>query len=172
MSKWLISSFESIPAIFLCALGIYLAVIIHTRIAGKRSFSKMSSFDFAMTVAIGSIIATTVVSKSVTLMQGVVGLTAIYIFQFLTAYFRNFKSFKKVVDNNPLLIMKDGKVLRENLNKSMISEGDLRAKLREANVIQLSEVKAVVFETTGDVSVLHGKDDTKIDEWIMEGVNH
>ncbi|HBR55079.1 MAG TPA: DUF421 domain-containing protein, partial [Flavobacteriaceae bacterium] len=60
MEKWFYSDMESLFAISITTLAIYIAVIIFTRIFGKRSFSKMSSFDFAMTVAVGSLIATTI----------------------------------------------------------------------------------------------------------------
>ena len=73
------SDFQSILLILLSSTGIYLAVIVYTRIFGKRSFSKMSSFDFAMTVAVGSIIATTILSETVSLFEGAVGLLMVYI---------------------------------------------------------------------------------------------
>ena len=57
-----------------------------------------------------------------------------------------------------------------DLNKVEITENELRGKLREANVIRLNEVKAVVLETTGDVSVLHGDDDKEIEAYILEDV--
>ena len=44
------------------------------------------------------------------------------------------------------------------------------AKLREANVFELSEVKAVVLETTGDISVLHSDSKKKIEDCLLEGV--
>jgi len=72
------------------------------------------------------------------------------------------------MDNEPTLLMKGNKVFHENLKKCKVTESDLKAKLREANVIQLSEVKAVVFESTGDISVLHGSDDKSIDDWLMD----
>ena len=99
MEKWFEASWTSIIAILLTALGIYLAIILFTRIAGKRSFSKMSSFDFAMTVAVGSIIASTILSKSVSLIQGVVGLAAVYILQISAAFLRRWSWFQKAIDN-------------------------------------------------------------------------
>ncbi|HBC04744.1 MAG TPA: DUF421 domain-containing protein, partial [Aequorivita sp.] len=102
MIKWFEASTTSIIAIVLTAIGIYIATILFTRLAGKRSFSKMSSFDFAMTVAIGSIIATTVLSKSVSLLQGVVGLAAVYVLQFSVAMMRRFKFVQKLIDNEPV----------------------------------------------------------------------
>ena len=171
MEKLFEASLSSLIAVCLSAAGIYIAVIIFTRIFGKRSFSKMSSFDFAMTVAVGSIIATTVLSSTVSLTEGLVGLAAVYILQMSAALLRRFKVFQKAIDNTPLLLMDGPIILEKNLRKARVTSGDLRSKLREANVISLSQVKAVVFETTGDISVLHasGKD-MKLNPWILKDV--
>ncbi len=171
MKEWYVSSLDSLVPVVLSAAGIYVALIAFTRIAGKRSFSKMSSFDFAMTVAVGSLIATTVLTKSTSLLQGIVGLAALYILQLIVARLREFKTVKKLVDNQPLLLMDGSKILHENLKKAQVSIGDLRSKLREANVIRLDQVKAVVFETTGDVSVLHSEDsDIQPEDFLLEDV--
>ena len=79
-------------------------------------------------------------------------------------------SAEKLLTNTPILLMKDGKIYEKNLEKALVSHADLMAKLREANVLQFSQVKAVIFETTGDISVLHTSDSIEIDLEIMEDV--
>ncbi|OAD90326.1 hypothetical protein A7A78_07205 [Aequorivita soesokkakensis] len=171
MEKWFEASTTSLIAIVLTAIGIYFATIIFTRLAGKRSFSKMSSFDFAMTVAIGSIIATTVLSKSVSLLQGLVGMAAVYVLQILMAIIRRLEIVQKLIDNKPLLLMDGEEILQENLKKARVTGSDLRSKLREANVLELSQVRAVIFEATGDIAVLHSKDENvKVEDWLLKGV--
>ena len=171
MDKWFEFSTDSLIAIVLTATGIYLAVIIFTRIAGKRSFSKMSSFDFAMTVAVGSILATTILSASVSLMQGIVGLAAVYVLQITAAIGRRFSWFQEAIDNSPLLLMDGNNILHENLKKARVTEGDLRSKLREANVLDISQVRAVIFETTGDISVMHTSDENQeLENWLIKDV--
>jgi uncharacterized membrane protein YcaP (DUF421 family) len=91
MEKWFELSSVSITAIFLSGLGVYISIIIFTRIFGKRSFSKMSSFDFAMTVAVGSMIASTVLTKSVSMFHGIAALFFMYVFQVLVALLRRSK---------------------------------------------------------------------------------
>ena len=59
--------------------------------------------------------------------------------------------FKKAFTNTPLLLMKGGEILHDNLSKANVSKGDLYGKLREANVISFKEIRAVVFEVTGDI---------------------
>lgn len=164
-------SISSSIQIVLSCLGIYTMVIAFTRIFGKRSFSKMSSFDFAMTVAVGSIIATTVLSSSVSLAEGILGLLAIYFFQLSAAFFRRYKPFRQAIDNTPLLLMHNTEILYDNLKKARVTEGDLRAKLREANVTEYSHIQAVVFETTGDITVLHNESmNENLKAWLLKNV--
>ncbi|WP_452221989.1 DUF421 domain-containing protein [Lacinutrix salivirga] len=171
MNQWFKFSTDGFLSIILTAVGIYIATIICTRIAGKRSFSKMSSFDFAMTVAIGSIIATTIVSKSVSLQDGIVGIAITYCLQLGMAYLRRFGFIEKIVDNSPLLLMDQQEILHKNLKKVRVTEDDLRSKLREANVLELSQVRAVVMEATGDIAVLHSTDkNEKLEDWLLKNV--
>lgn len=133
MEKWIEITPTAALAIFIGSLGVYIAVILFTRIFGKRSFSKMSSFDFAMTVAVGSVIATTILSSSVTLLEGIWGLFVIYLFQLGAAFLRRYRWFSKMIDNTPLLLMDGEKIIHENLRKARVTEDDLRSKLREAD---------------------------------------
>ncbi|VXB24306.1 DUF421 domain-containing protein [Maribacter litoralis] len=164
------TSWETVMLISVSAFGIYIAVILFTRIVGKRSFSKMSSFDFAMTVAVGSIVASTILSSTVKMIEGIVGLGIVYLLQISVALARRNKSVQKIVDNSPLLLMDGEEIISSNLRKARVTEGDLRSKLREANVTELSQIKAVVFETTGNISVLHKKNDSPLDLWILKDV--
>lgn len=157
--SWIVTSMSALLMVIVSTIGIYLALIVFTRLAGLRSFSKMSSFDFAVTVAIGSIIGSTMLSKDPPLFQAVMALGVLYAVQMTVASLRgNSTVMSKMVDNEPLLLMKGEKILDQNLKKAKVTNEDLRAKLREANVTQMNQVKAVVMETTGDVSVLHHKD--------------
>lgn len=162
---------STLAIILMSAIGIYLSVIIFTRLSGKRSFSKMSSFDFAMTVAIGSMLSMTILSSSTNLMEGIIGLAAVYLLQILVALLRRFEKVKSWVDNEPLLLMDGTQILEDNLRKARVSLSDLRSKLREANITRLTQVKAVVFETTGDISVLYNnKDAEPLEAWLLKDV--
>lgn len=163
-------TYNSFLLIIGCSIGIYIATILYTRIFGKRSFSKMSSFDFAMTVAVGSIIATCILSESISLLEGAIGLFMVYILQLSAAYLRRYKIFQKLIDNQPTLLMENGVMITENMKAVRVTEDDLRSKLRENNVFKLSEVRAVIFETTGDMSILHTKSEDLVDDWLFEDV--
>ncbi|MDQ4144877.1 MAG: DUF421 domain-containing protein [Actinomycetota bacterium] len=146
----------------LATLGIFISTVVYTRLTGLRSFSKMSSFDFAITVAIGSLIASVGLTSSA-LLTGVVSLGTLFAMQTGIALLRRVAKFSKVVDNEPLLLMAGEHMLSDNLRQARITEDDVRAKLREANVLNYEELRAVVLETTGDVSVIHGEGKLELD---------
>ena len=146
-----------------------LAVVLVVRVVGLRSFAKMSSFDFAVTVACGSIIASVVLDPDRSFVHGFLAVGALLGVQWTIARGRrSSEAFRSVADNEPLLLMRRGQVIEENMATGRITPDDLRAKLREANALRPDQVQAVVLETTGDVSVLHGDQD--LDEALLTGV--
>lgn len=157
---WLLRDPQGLPMIPLTAVCIYLVLIAWTRFMGLRSFSKMSGFDFAVTVAMGSLVAATVAAPTPSLAQGAVALSSLFAIQLLVARFRvRSEGLRRAVDNAPLLLMDGAEMLEANMRSAGVSEADLRAKLREANVLRPGQIRAVVLESTGDVSVLHAVDD-------------
>ena len=156
--------------ILLRAIVAVVTIILLTRINGLRSFSKMSGFDFAITVAIGSVLASTVMASTPGDFWSNVGvLVAFFLVQRAISEVRaRSERVETAIDNDPLLLMRNGAFLDDNLLKAQISKGDLIGKLRESNALRFSEVRAVVLEATGDISVLHG--DVDIDDAILDGV--
>jgi uncharacterized membrane protein YcaP (DUF421 family) len=155
---WFQISLEQTLGIMASVVFIYFALLIIVRLNGLRSFSKMSSHDFAVTVAIGSIVATCVVAQTPTMMQAVVAIGSLLAVQSVFSKWRVARQ-KARLETNPLLLMDGAEILHENLKEAKLTENDLIAKLREANVLDMSEVKAAVFEATGDVSIMHGDKD-------------
>jgi len=171
MENWIYASLPIIGKVLLTVLAIFSIVILITRISGLRTFAKISSFDFASTIAVGSIIATIILNPGQSILKGGIALAGILLFQTIFTFLvRKIPAFEKLVTNKPLLIMKDGIILEDNLHSSNLSEEDLIAKLREANVIDFDEVLAVVLESTGDVSVLHTSSDKKLMDKMLKGV--
>ncbi len=149
--------------------GLGLAwILLLVRIVGLRSFSKMTNFDFVMTVAMGSLLAGASQSEDwAALLQTLTAMGALFALQFTLSILRQrWDGFDRVVQNTPVLLMKDGVVLHDALRATRVTEEDLIAKLREANALDPAEVRAVILETTGDISVLHG---ARVDPALFKG---
>ena len=167
--NWITSTGSDVLMVALSGLGIYATLILLTRITGLRSFSKMSGFDYAITVAMGSVVATTMLSADPPLLGGMTALLVLYGIQFTISKARRHSVVvERAVDNEPIVVMAGTEVLSEHLDHARLSVDDLRSRLRMAGVTHPDQVLAVVLETTGDVSVL--KNGSKVDPWVFEGV--
>lgn len=160
MSDWFLVTPSHLLGVVVTAVAVYALVLLYTRLAGLRSFAKMSSFDFAMTVAIGSMVASSILTRTPPLVQSAVGIAVLYALQLgLGTLRQRWAWIQHLVDNEPLLLMDGPTMLHDNMKKGRVTEDDLWSKLRAANVLDLRQVRAVVMETTGDISVLHGDPD-------------
>lgn len=166
------TSWTTIITIILATVLIYIALIAISRITGLRSFSKMSGFDFVVTIAIGSMIANTIVARNPPFLIAIIAFITLFALQMITARFRYKPTdIGRYIDNKPLLLMDGAQIIEKNMNKSSISRDELYAKLRERGVTQLTQIKAAVLETTGEVSVLmHNNPQHELDEVLLTNV--
>jgi len=145
--------------VILAMLGLVWVVLL-VRANGLRSFSKMTNFDFVTTIATGSLLAgASQATGWPSFVQPLAAILGLFVLQRVVAHLRNAsRAFESVIQNEPVMLMRDGEMLDGALAKTRVARDDVTAKLREANVLDLSEVRAVVLETTGDISVLHGEE--------------
>ena len=122
-----------------------------------------------MTIAMGSVTAGVVQASSWTVFwQAMIGLGGLVLVQYVIAKIRSSSdTAEEIIQNEPILLMRDGEIDEDALEQARMSKSDLIAKLREANALKFENIRAVVLETTGDVSVLHGDE---IDERLLDGV--
>ncbi|MEO1101556.1 MAG: YetF domain-containing protein [Pseudomonadota bacterium] len=172
MAAWFETSWLSIMLVALSVVGVYVVLVALTRLSGLRSFSKMSGFDFAITVAIGSVVASTILSDSPPLAIGTAALVFLFVAQMTVAWLRVTNPvISSLTDNAPRLIMAHGKTFDDQMQKAKITHADLLAKLREANVLDFGQIEAVVAESTGDISVLHRTlGEARLDPALLDGV--
>ena len=165
IENWLSTSWTEVWLVLVSAIAIVLTLVAVIRIVGLRSLSKMSSFDFAVTIALGSVLGG-VAASSTSLLNGMIAVVALLATQTTIALLRQRTSAGEIVDNTPMLLMRDGEFIEAAMRRTRVTRSDVIAKLREANAIHLDRVHAVVLESTGDVSVLHG--DGPVDDLLLD----
>lgn len=160
-------SWREVGLVLVAAGGIYAAVIVWTRVIGLRSFAEMSAFDFAVTIATGAIIGRVAVVRT-TLLAGVMALGVLFVLQHLIAIGRLRLGLGRLVDNRPILLFADGRLIEENLRAASVTEEDVHERIRLRGFTKLTDVGVVVLERTGAMSVLPY--DPEMDGTLLEGV--
>ena len=123
---------------------------------------------FADALMRGGVLSLLSLTKWTDFVQALCAIAALFLLQFVVARLRKQSvSFENFIGNDPVMLMRDGEIFEDALKQTRVSRSDLLAKLREANVLHFSEVRAVVLESTGDISVLHGE---HLNEDLIEGV--
>ena len=152
----------------LTTLAVMWTVLL-VRIVGLRSFSKMTAFDFVATVASGSLIAQAGTRTRLDeYLQALAAIAGVFLIQWALAKARQKSALvANVLTNEPVLLMDRGEFLPRAMLETRVSRSDLLEKLRSAGVSDLADVRAVVLETTGDVSVIRGG---AVADELMEGV--
>ena len=126
------------------------------RISGKRrTLSQMKEFDFIVTVALGSTLATVLLSKDVALADGVLALEILISLQYILASLSvRSKKFSQLINSDPTLIFYKGSFLESALRKERVTEAELRSILRSSGVTLINQIEAVVMESNGQFTAV------------------
>jgi len=136
----------------------YMSLVFMLRVSGKRTLAKMNAFDLVVTVAIGSTLATIVLSKSVVLAEGLLALALLIGMQFAISWSSTRMPWlRRIVTGEPRLLLRDGTMLDDALRDARVTREEVRAAVRAAGIGALDDVAAVVLETDGSFSVIAGK---------------
>ena len=139
----------------------YIAIIIMLRISGKRTLAKWNSFDFVVTIALGSVFASTLLSTKDTFGKGILGLALLILFQFIITWIAVRSSvIQKLIKSEPALLLYRGEMQYDVMKKERIAEGEVLAALRTSGVSAIEDANAVILETDGSFSVIKNIDDS------------
>ena len=159
MDKLFFDNWDSIFRTFIITILAYFSLIALLRISGKRTLSKMNAFDLIVTVAIGSVLATVLLNKSIALADGVLAFALLIGLQYLiTTLALRSKRVSQWVKATPSLIVYNGEILTETMHKERISEDEVYAALRQNGVSSIVHAKAVVLEPDGSLSIISSVD--------------
>ncbi|MBS3678896.1 DUF421 domain-containing protein [Ornithinibacillus massiliensis] len=133
----------------------FLVLFTLTRIMGRKEISQMTFFNFVSAIAIGSIAASLVVNKNLSILNGVMALVGWAIFTLIMGVIDlKSKTLRKVVTGNPVIVIKEGKVLTHALRSTRLDLDSLTAMLRQQHIFSLTDVDYAIFETNGKLSVM------------------
>ncbi|MBA2443439.1 MAG: DUF421 domain-containing protein [Rubrobacter sp.] len=139
------------------AVGIlaYLALVLLLRVSGKRTLSKMNAFDLVVTVALGSTLATVLLSTDVALATGVLAFALLIGLQYAITWLSvRYPAIQDFVKAEPTLLVHRGQFLRGAMRQERVTEEEIQAALRAQGIAAAEDVEAVVLETDSSFSVV------------------
>jgi uncharacterized membrane protein YcaP (DUF421 family) len=148
-------SFEALVRTFIVGTISYILLIALLRVSGKRTLAKWNAFDFIVTIAFGSLLATMLLSQDTSLVQGVFGFALLVLLQYVLSWLStHYAEVRGLIKSQPTLLLYQGEFRHPTLRKQRVTEGEIRTAIRNRGIAAIEDVEAVVLETDGSFSVL------------------
>ncbi|MGY1608443.1 MULTISPECIES: DUF421 domain-containing protein [unclassified Geodermatophilus] len=148
-------SWSDLGRIVAVGTSAYLTVVLVLRLSGKRTLAKLNAFDLVVTVALGSTLATILLSSDVSWAEGAIALVLLALLQTVVAWTTVRRPrWRGLVTARPTLLLRSGCVLPAALRETRMTEDEVRQAVRASGAGDLSSIAAVVLESDGSLSVV------------------
>jgi uncharacterized membrane protein YcaP (DUF421 family) len=155
MGAVLFDDWQGIVRVFVVGTLAYAAIVIALRASGKRTLSKMNAFDLIVTVALGSTLAMTMLSKNTALAEGITAMLLLILLQLVVTWLSvRSQRFQSLVKAQPALLVRDGRMILSAMLAERVTSEEILAAVRGSGNSQLEENCSVVLETDGSLSVV------------------
>jgi uncharacterized membrane protein YcaP (DUF421 family) len=151
----LFDDFSGLLRILFVGIVAYAALVTFLRVSGKRTLSKMNAFDLVVTVALGSTLATVILSKDVPLAEGLLALALLIALQWVVAWGSvRSQQVSELVKSEPQILYHRGAMIEAALKRERVTPEEIAAAARGSGYGELDEVDTVLLETDGSFSVI------------------
>ena len=162
LTKDLLASWPSLFHTLIVGTLSYISLIVWLRVSGKRTLSKWNAFDFVVTIALGSILASALLTKGVSLAQTMIAIGLLVFFQFILTWLSvRSGAVQALIKANPTLLLFNGEFIEHQLKQERVAKGEVLAAIRLSGSGSLNDIAAVVLETDGSFSVIKDLDVNK-----------
>lgn len=132
MEHILFQSWSGLGRVAVVGVAAYAALVLMLRVSGTRSLAKLNAFDLVVTVALGSTLASTLLSKTVALAEGVAAFALLLILQSVIAWGAvRSERFQRLTSAGPTLLDHQG-FLPGQMRHARVSSEDLRQVVRDS----------------------------------------
>lgn len=137
-------------------LAIYVVLMILFRVGGKRALSEVTTFDFVLLLIVAEATQQALLGEDYSLVNAlVVIVTLIGVDVALSIWKQRRPLVAQLVEGVPLVIVEDGRLLRERMDKERVDETDILAAARQTQGVErMDQIKYAVLERNGGITVI------------------
>lgn len=138
------------------ALTLYLFLLLVFRIAGSRSIAKITTFDFVLLLVIGEATQNALLADDYSMTTAFVAiLTLVGLDILFSLVKRRWKGADAILDGKPVIVVDEGRLLRDRMEKERVDESDILTAAREMHGLAgLEEIRYAVLERNGEISIV------------------
>jgi uncharacterized membrane protein YcaP (DUF421 family) len=155
--EWKDVVLPTIPLIEIILRGsvMYLSLFLLLRVTLKRQGGTLGMTDLLLIVLLADASQNAMAGEYKSLPDGILLVATIIFWSYALDWLSfRFPRLQRLIEPAPLLLIKDGQLLHQNLRRELITEVDLKGQLRQQGISEISKVKEAYIETDGRISVI------------------
>ncbi len=149
--------------VFIRTIILYTVVVVVMRIMGKRQIGELQPFELVIAIMISELAAVPMQDTGIPLLNGIIPILTLMIIEVAISYITlKSRKARKIVCGSPSVLIKDGKILEDQMRIQRFNLSDLMEELRTSGYLNLSDVEFAILETSGKVSIIPKSDSTPV----------
>jgi uncharacterized membrane protein YcaP (DUF421 family) len=149
------TGWDSLTRIAIVAPLAYIALVVLLRVSGKRTLTKLNAFDLVITVALGSTLATQILSADTPLVDGVLAFAILIALQWAVTFVSvRSKRFRRLVRSEPTVLLYEGEPQTEAMRRERVTEGEILQAIRSNGGQELEDALVVFLQTDGSLAMI------------------
>jgi len=138
------------------AATVYFVLLLLFRITGNRSMAQITVFDFVLLLIISESAQQGITANDYSVVNSVILISTLAAIDILISLFKQrFSKIDRVVDGLPLILVRQGEMLKDRMEKARVDEADILEAARELQGLEgMRQIKYAVLERSGDISII------------------
>ena len=131
-------------------LIVYAFLLVGLRLAGKRELGQLNPFDFVVLLLLSNTVQNAIIGEDNSLLGGIIGATTLLVINwFVVRYLYSHPAIARLVEGDPELLIRDGKIRPNRLKHELITPEELEAAARRQGIESLHKVETCRLEVGG-----------------------
>jgi uncharacterized membrane protein YcaP (DUF421 family) len=134
---------------------IYIFLIVGLRLAGKRELAQINTFDLVVLLMLSNTVQNAIIGDDSSVTGGIIGAASLLVLNYLVVRFLFRRaSLDRFLEGSPVVLVKNGRILRKHLDRELISISELTAAAHKQGFRSLDDIEECVLETGGSLAFI------------------
>lgn len=136
-------------------VAVYLFLVLILRVGGRRELGQLNAFDLVVLLTLANAVQNAIIGDDNSLIGGFIGGATLVLLNLgVIRFLYRHPGLDRKIEGEPVTLVKDGRILRQNLEKELITEEELLAAIHRQGVDRFEACAEVILETSGVITVL------------------
>ncbi len=135
---------------------IYFFLMLIFRVSGKRTLNEATVFDFVLLLIISETTQQALLADDFSITNGFLLITTLLVLDIgMSLLKQRYTGIDKALDGVPLIVIDNGKMLKDRMKKSRIDESDIMEAARELQGLKnMEQIKYAILEKDGKITIV------------------